>query len=101
MEKERERETNYRSVGYTNGQWSQTFYSSKALNMLNRKKILYVDRWKNEEGKHNIECSLNKYPLNLMNQQILEYKRCLMGKIQQILCCLGIHKSLVAFDPKK
>jgi hypothetical protein len=40
-----------------------------------QKKILYVDRWKNEEGKHNIEGSLNKYPLNLMNQQILEYKQ--------------------------
>ena len=39
------------------------------------KTILYVDRWKNEEGKHKIECSLNIYPLNLMNQQILEYKQ--------------------------
>jgi hypothetical protein len=40
-----------------------------------QKTILYADRWKNEEGKHNIECSLNKDPLNLMNQQKLEYKQ--------------------------
>ena len=40
-----------------------------------QKTILYVDRRKNEEGKHKIECSLNRYPLNLMNQQILEYKQ--------------------------
>jgi hypothetical protein len=40
-----------------------------------QKTRLYVDRWKNEEGKHNIECSLNKDPINLMNQQILEYKQ--------------------------
>ena len=40
-----------------------------------QKTRLYVDRWKNEEGKHKIECSLNKDPLNLMNQQILEYKQ--------------------------
>ena len=39
-----------------------------------QKTRLYVDRWKNEEGKNNIECSLKKYPLNLMNQKILEYK---------------------------
>jgi hypothetical protein len=39
-----------------------------------QKTILYVDKWKNE-GKHKVECSLNKYPLNLMNQQILEYKQ--------------------------
>ena len=37
-----------------------------------QKTRLYVDRWKNEEGKHKIECSLNKYPLSLINQQILE-----------------------------
>jgi hypothetical protein len=65
-----------------------------------QKTRLYADRWKNEEGKHKIQFSLNKDPLSLMNQQILEYKQCLMGKIQQILCCLGIHKSLVAFDPQ-
>jgi hypothetical protein len=35
---------------------------------------LYADKWNNEEGKHKVEFSLNKYPLNLMNQQILEYK---------------------------
>ena len=40
-----------------------------------QKTRLYVDRWKNEKGKHKIECSLNIYPLNLMNQQILEYKQ--------------------------
>jgi hypothetical protein len=40
-----------------------------------QKTILYVDRWKNEEGKHNIECSRKRDPLNLMNQQILEYKQ--------------------------
>jgi hypothetical protein len=40
-----------------------------------QKTRLYVDRWKNEEGKHNIEFSLKKYPLDLMNQQILEYKQ--------------------------
>jgi hypothetical protein len=28
-----------------------------------QKTRLYVDRWKNEEGKHKIECSLNKDPL--------------------------------------
>ena len=40
-----------------------------------QKTRLYADRWKNEEGKHNIECLLNKDPLNLMNQKILEYKQ--------------------------
>ena len=40
-----------------------------------QKTRLYVDRWKNEEEKHKIKCSLNKDPLNLMNQQILEYKQ--------------------------
>jgi hypothetical protein len=40
-----------------------------------KKTRLYVDRWKNEEGKHKIEFSLNRDPLNLMNQQILEYKQ--------------------------
>jgi hypothetical protein len=54
----------------------------------------------NEEGKHKIECSINRDPHNLMNQQILEYKQLLMGKIQQILYCLGIHKSLTAFYPE-
>jgi hypothetical protein len=37
-----------------------------------QKTKLYVDRWKNEEGKHKIECSLNRDPLSLINQQILE-----------------------------
>jgi hypothetical protein len=36
---------------------------------------LYADKWKNKEGKHKVECSLNKDPLNLMNHQILEYKQ--------------------------
>ena len=40
-----------------------------------QKTRLYVDKWKNEEGKHKVECSLNKDPLNLMNQKILEYKQ--------------------------
>jgi hypothetical protein len=40
-----------------------------------QKTRLYADKWKNEEGKHKVECSLNIYPLNLMNQQILEYKQ--------------------------
>ena len=40
-----------------------------------QKTRLYVDKWKNEEGKHKIDFSLNKDPLNLMNQQILEYKQ--------------------------
>jgi hypothetical protein len=40
-----------------------------------QKTRLYVDKWKNEEGKHKVEFSLNIYPLNLMNQQILEYKK--------------------------
>ena len=40
-----------------------------------QKTRLYVDKWKNEEGIYKVECSLNKYPLNSMNQQILEYKQ--------------------------
>jgi hypothetical protein len=40
-----------------------------------QKTRLYGDRWKNEEGKQTIECSLNRDPLSLMNQQILEYKQ--------------------------
>ena len=40
-----------------------------------QKTRLYDDKWKNEEGKHKVECSLNRDPLNLMNQQILEYKQ--------------------------
>jgi hypothetical protein len=40
-----------------------------------QKTRLYVDRWKNEEVKHKTECSLNRDPLNLMNQQIIEYKQ--------------------------
>jgi hypothetical protein len=59
-------------------QWameSQTFYSSKALKFLYRKQDYMLIGWKNEEGKHKIECSLNRDPLSLMNQQILEYKQ--------------------------
>ena len=37
-----------------------------------QKTRLYDERWKNEEVKHNIECSLNRDPLSLINQQILE-----------------------------
>jgi hypothetical protein len=77
---------------------SQTSHSSKAQKLLNRKQDYMQIGGRNEEGKHRIECSVNKDPLNLMNQQILEYKQWLMGKIQQILCYLGIHKSLTAFD---
>ena len=40
-----------------------------------QKTRLYANKWKNEEGKHKVECSLNIGPLNLMNQQILEYKQ--------------------------
>jgi hypothetical protein len=40
-----------------------------------QKTRLYADRWKNEEGNHKMEFSLNRYPLTLMNQQILEYKQ--------------------------
>ena len=36
-----------------------------------QKTRLYVDIWNNEEGKHKIECSVNKYTLSLINQQIL------------------------------
>jgi len=44
----------------------------KGIKNAQQKTILYVDRWKNEEGKHKIKCSLNKYPLSVINQQILE-----------------------------
>jgi hypothetical protein len=37
-----------------------------------QKEILYVDIWKNEEGKHKIEFSLKKYPLSLISQKVLE-----------------------------
>ena len=37
-----------------------------------QKTRLYADRWKNEEGKYKIKFSLNKYPLSLISQQILE-----------------------------
>ena len=66
--------------------------------MLNKKQDYMLIGGRNEEGKHKIECSVNKNPLNSMNQQILEYKQWLMGKIQQILCFLGIYKSLTTFD---
>jgi hypothetical protein len=59
-------------------QWameSQTSYSSKAQKMLNRKKDYMLIGGRNEEGKHKIECSVNRDPLNSMNQQILEYKQ--------------------------
>ena len=54
---------------------SQTFYSSKAPNLLNRKQDYMLIGGGNEEGKHKIDYSVNRYPLNLMNQQILEYKQ--------------------------
>jgi len=47
----------------------------KGAKAAQQKTRLYVDRWNNEERKHNIECSLNIDALNLMNQQILEYKQ--------------------------
>jgi hypothetical protein len=59
-------------------QWameSQTSHSSKAQKLLNRKQDYMLIGGRNEEGKHKIECSVNKDPLNLMNQQILEYKQ--------------------------
>jgi hypothetical protein len=72
MEKERERATNCRSVGYTNVQWSHKILLIKGIKVSQHKTRLYVDRWSNEEGKHKIKCSLNKDPLILINQQILE-----------------------------
>ena len=54
---------------------SQTSHSSKAQKMLNKKQYYMLIGGTNEEGKHKIECSVNKYPLNLMNQQILKYKQ--------------------------
>jgi hypothetical protein len=54
---------------------SQTSHSSKAQKLLNRKQDYMLIGGINEERKHNIECSVNKDPLNLMNQQILEYKQ--------------------------
>jgi hypothetical protein len=54
---------------------SQTSYSSKAQKLLNRKQDYMLIGGRNEEGKHKIECSVNRDPLNLMNQQILEYKQ--------------------------
>ena len=51
MEKEREREENYRSIGYTNGEMElETSYSSKAKKMLNRKQdyMLISGRMKKE-----------------------------------------------------
>jgi len=59
-------------------QWAmelQTSHSSKAQKMLNRKQDYMLIGGRNEEGMHKIECLVNKYPLNLMNQQILEYKQ--------------------------
>ena len=44
----------------------------EGIKVAQQKKRLYVDRWKNEEGKNKIECSLNIDPLSLINQQILE-----------------------------
>jgi hypothetical protein len=75
MDKETERVANNRSVGYTNGQWSHKHPTQQSTKTSQQKTRLYVDKWKNEEGKHKVECSLNKDPLNLMNQQILEYKQ--------------------------
>jgi hypothetical protein len=59
-------------------QWameSQTTHSSKAQKMLNRKQDYMLIGGRNKEGNHKIECPVNKDPLNLMNQQILEYKQ--------------------------
>jgi hypothetical protein len=59
-------------------QWameSQTSHSSKAQNLLNRKQDYMLICVRNEEGKRKIKCSVNRDPLNLMNQQILEYKQ--------------------------
>jgi hypothetical protein len=53
---------------------SQTSHSSKAQKLLNKKQDYMMTGGRNEEGNHNIECSINKYHLNLVNQQILEYK---------------------------
>jgi hypothetical protein len=47
----------------------------KAQKLLNRKQDYMLIGGRNEEGKHKIECSVNRDPLNLMNQQILEYKQ--------------------------
>jgi hypothetical protein len=54
---------------------SQTSRSSKAQKLLNKKQDYMLIDGRNEEGKNKIECSVNKDPLNLMNQQILEYKQ--------------------------
>jgi hypothetical protein len=54
---------------------SQTSHSSKAQKMLDRKHDYMLMGGRNEEGKHKIECSVNRDPLNSMNQQILEYKQ--------------------------
>jgi hypothetical protein len=54
---------------------SQTSHSSKEQKLLNKKQDYMLIGGRNEEGKHKIECSVNKDPLNLMNQQILEYKQ--------------------------
>jgi hypothetical protein len=59
-------------------QWameSQTSHSSKAQKLLNRKQDYMLIGGRNEEGKCKIECSINRYPLNLMNQKLLEYKQ--------------------------
>jgi hypothetical protein len=54
---------------------SQTSHSSKAQKMLNIKQDYMLIGGRNEEGKHKIECLVNRNPLNLMNQQILEYQQ--------------------------
>ena len=59
-------------------QWeteSQKSHSSKAQTMLNIKQDYMLIGGRNEEGKHKIECSVKRDPLNLMNHQILEYKQ--------------------------
>jgi hypothetical protein len=76
MDKEKERAANCRSVGYTNGQWSHKHPTHRRhKSYLTENKIIMLIGGRNVEGKHKIECSVNRDPLNLMNQQILEYKQ--------------------------
>jgi len=48
---------------------------NKGTTTAQQKTRLYGDKWKNEEGKHKVECSLNRDPLTSMNQQLLGYKQ--------------------------
>ena len=54
MEKEREREENYISVGYTNGNGVTNILLIKGTKVAQQKTRLYSNRCKNEEGKHKI-----------------------------------------------